>query len=57
MGRACNQNEGTAFKILESKFTGKIVLGRPRHRWEENIRMDIKEIGVNTRNWIHSGQD
>ena len=29
-------------------------LGRPRHRWEDNIRIDVKEIGANTRNWINS---
>ena len=32
-------------------------LGRPRRRWEENIRMDLKELGFNTRNWIDSDQD
>ena len=37
-----------AFKILTA--TGKRSLGRPRRRWEDNIRMDVKEIGVNTRN-------
>ena len=30
---------------------GKRPLGKPRLRWEENIRMDPKEIGINTRNW------
>ena len=43
----------SAFKIL----TGKRHLGRPRHRWEDNIRMDFKEIGVSTRNWVDSTQD
>ena len=42
----------SAFKIL----TGK-PLGRPRRRWEDNIRMDLQEIGVNMRNWVHSAQD
>ena len=32
-------------------------LGRPRCRWEDNIRIDIKEMGINTRNWIDSAQD
>ena len=41
-----------AFKILTGTPTGKIPLGRPRHRWEDNIRMDHKEIGINTRNWV-----
>ena len=37
--------------------TGKKPLGRPRRRWEDNIRMHIKEIGMNTRNWVDSAQD
>ena len=35
-----------AFKILTGKPTGKRPLGRPRHRWEDNIRMDLEEIGI-----------
>ena len=38
------------FKNLTSKPTGKKTLGRPRRGWEDNIRMDLKEI--NTRNWV-----
>ena len=50
------QEEGrSAFKILTGKPTGKRPLGRPR--WKDNIRMDLKEIGINTRNWIGSVQD
>ena len=30
---------------------------RPWCRWEDNIRMDLKEIGINTRNWVDSAQD
>ena len=45
----------SAFKILTAE--GKRPLGRPRHRWEDNIRMDLKEIGINTRNWDDSAQD
>ena len=32
-------------------------LGRPRRRWEDNIRMDLEEIGINARNWVDSAQD
>ena len=32
-----------AFKILTGKPTGERPLGRPRHRWEDNIRMDLKD--------------
>ena len=45
------------FQNLTGKLTGKIPLERKRHRWEGNIRMDLKEIGINTRNWIESTQD
>ena len=46
----------SAFKILTSKPTGLRPLGRPRHRWDDNIRMDLEEIGINAGNWIDSGQ-
>jgi hypothetical protein len=35
----------TAYRILVGKPGGKRPLGRHRHRWEENIRMDLREIG------------
>ena len=44
-------------KILTGKPTRKIPLGRPKCRWEGNIRMDLKEIGVNERNWVGLAQD
>ena len=37
-------------KILAGKSTGKSLLGRPRRRMADNIKMDPNEIGVNTRN-------
>ena len=58
MGRACSQNGGrSAFKILTGKPTGKRPLGRPRRRWEDNIRMDLEERGINAGNWVDSAQD
>jgi len=42
----------SAFKILTVTSTGNRPLGRPRRRWEDNIRMDLKEISANTRNWV-----
>ena len=47
----------SAFKILTGKPTGKRHLGRPRRRWEDNIRIDVEEIGINTGNWVDSAQD
>ena len=35
----------------------RILIGRSRRRWEDNIRVDLKEIGINTRNWVDSAQD
>ena len=56
-GHVARLEEGrTAFKILTGTPAGKRPLGRPRHRWEDNIRMDLKEIGINTRNWVDSAQ-
>ena len=37
--------------------TVKRPLGMPRRRWEDNIRMNLKEIGVNAGSWVDSAQD
>ena len=42
------------FKVLTGNSIGKRPLGRRSRRWEENIRMDLEEIGIN---WIDSAQD
>ena len=47
----------SAFKILTGKPTGKRLLGKPRRRWEDNIGMDLEEIGINEGNWVDSAQD
>jgi hypothetical protein len=54
---ARNEEDNSAFKILISKLTGNRTLGRPRPRWEDNIRMDLKEMGINARNWVDPAQD
>ena len=36
----------SVFKILTGKPTGQRLLGRPSHRWEDNIRMDLEEVGI-----------
>ena len=52
-GHVARMEEGmTAFNILIGTPIGKRPLGRPSCIWEGNIRMDLKEIGINTRNWI-----
>jgi hypothetical protein len=40
------------FKVLTGNPTGKRPLGKPRRRCEDNIRVDLKERGINTRNWV-----
>ena len=47
----------SAFKILTGKPTGKIPLGRPRRRWEDNFRIDLEEVGINAGIWADSAQD
>ena len=53
-GHVARMEEGrSAFKIL----TGKRRLGRPRRRWEDTIRMDLEEIGINAGNWVDLAQN
>ena len=47
----------SALKILTGKPKVKRPLGRPRRRWEENIIMDLEEIGIDAGNWVDSAQD
>jgi hypothetical protein len=46
-----------AYRILVGKPEGKIPLGRPRRRWADNIKMDLREIGWDGRDWIELAQD
>ena len=43
--------------MLTGKPTGKRPSRRPARRWEDNIRMDLEEIGINATNWVDSAQD
>ena len=57
-GHVARMEKGmSAFIILTGKPTGKRPLGRPRRRWEDNIRMDLEEIGISAGNWDDSAQD
>jgi hypothetical protein len=44
-------------RILVGRPEGKRQLGRPRRRWEDNIKIDIREIGIDGANWIQLAQD
>ena len=57
-GHIARMEDGrSAFKMLTGTTAGKKPLGRPRYRREDNIRVSLKEVGINTRNWIVLFQD
>ena len=45
------------YRILVGKPEGKKPLGRPRHKWEDNIKMDIQEMGGDCGDWMELAQD
>jgi hypothetical protein len=45
------------FRVLVGKSEGKRPLGRPRHRWEDNIKTDLKEVGCGGMDWIKLTQE
>jgi hypothetical protein len=51
------EEEWSALKILTGKPRRKRRLARPMFRWDDNIRMNLKEIGIDMRNWNDSVQD
>jgi hypothetical protein len=44
-------------RVLVGRPEGKRPLGRPRRRWEDNIKLDLREMGIDEANWIHLAQD
>ncbi|KAJ4438684.1 hypothetical protein ANN_14631 [Periplaneta americana] len=52
MGESIN-----AYRVLVGRPEGKRSLGRPRRRWEGNIKMDLREVGYDDREWINLAQD
>jgi hypothetical protein len=59
MGRACNTNweKRNAYRILVGKSKGKIPLERRRYRLVDNIKVDLREIGLCGTDWIDLAQD
>jgi hypothetical protein len=49
--------ERNVYRVLMGKLEGKRRLGRPRHRWEDVIRMDLREVGWGSVDWIQLAQD
>jgi hypothetical protein len=46
-----------AYRILEGKPDGNRLLGRPRHRWVDNIEIDLRETGLDGKDWIDVTED
>jgi transcription termination factor 2 len=46
-----------AYNILVGRPEGRRPLGKPRRRWKDNIKMDLREIGFEDVDWIHLAQD
>jgi hypothetical protein len=46
-----------AYRILMGNLAGKRPLGRPKRRWVDNIKMDLREIGSDRMDWIDLAQD
>jgi len=57
-GHVARIGEGTGvYRVLFGRLEGKRPLGRPRRRCEDNIKMDLREIGIDGANWIQLAQD
>jgi hypothetical protein len=48
---------GGVYRVLVGRPEGNRPLGRPRRRWEDNIKKDLTEIGIDGANWIQLAQD
>ena len=54
---ACMGERRGIYRVLVWKPEGKRPLGRSRHRWEDNIKMDLQEMGCGGMDWIELAQD
>ena len=57
MGGACGAYGGGVHRFLLGKPEGKRPLGRPRHRWEDNIKTDLQEVGGGWEDWMELARD
>ena len=57
-GHVARMGEGKrVYRVLVGKLEGKRPLGRPRRRWEDNIKMDFQEVGRGCGDWMELAQD
>jgi hypothetical protein len=58
VGHVARIGEGRGvYRVLVERPKGKRPLVRPRHRWEDNIKMDLRETGIDGANWIQLAKD
>ena len=62
LGNPCKMSysctfEGNICRTFEWELRGKRPLGRPRRRYEDNIKIDLREVGCDSENWIDLAQD
>jgi transposase len=57
-GTCSTDGEGRCvYRVLVGRPEGKRPLGRPRRRWEDNIKMNLRDKGIDLANWIQLAQD
>jgi transcription termination factor 2 len=57
-GHVARIGEGRGvYRVLVGRPDGKRPLGRPRRRWKDDIKTDLREVGIDGANWIRLGQD
>jgi hypothetical protein len=49
--------ERVVYRVLVGKPKGKRQLGRPRRRWEDNIKVDLQDVGCGSMDWIELAED
>jgi len=54
---ACMAESRGVYRVLVGKPEGKRALGRPRHRWEDNIKIGLQEVGCGGKDWIDLDQE
>jgi hypothetical protein len=59
VGGTCGTHgeERCIYRVLVGRPEGKRPLRRPRRRWEDNIKLDLRETGIDWSNWIQLAQD
>ena len=54
---ACMEEGRGVYRVLVGKPEGKRPMGRPRRRWDDNIKMDLREVGGGLGDWMELAQD